>query len=91
MNSEETYRKQFYRVRFNRALEPVKTMLLYKKQSTTSGQWLNLVDKTRIGVLNRPTEYLNGKLPENEVVTFLIDNIFRNFIKTYSGRLSAGR
>jgi hypothetical protein len=72
----------YYRRKFNNALEPIKVMLVDKKRKLTLPTWINFVNQTRDRVLTSPHQYLGEQLPPVELMTTIVTDIFRDFVKT---------
>jgi len=71
----------YYRRKFNNALEPIKVMLVDKKRKLTLTTWINFVNQTRDRVLVSPHQYLGEQLPPAELMTTIVTDIFRDFVK----------
>jgi len=71
----------YYRRKFNNALEPIKVMLVDKKRELTLQTWLTFVNQTRDRVLINPDQYLGDQLPPAELMTQVVNDIFRDFVK----------
>lgn len=69
-----------YKAKFNRALEPIKVMLVNRRGNLTKEQWLKFVDKTMISVIHHPDQYLGKEIPERETLVFIVKDIFKEFI-----------
>ncbi len=70
-----------HRLRFNRALEPFKVMLMNRKGDLTLEDWLHLVNRTKHGVLTEPDQYLGKELPDKEAIQKVVERIFFEFLK----------
>ena len=70
-----------YRIRFNRTLEPVKVMLVNRKNKLPHTQWLDFVELTRSSIISRPEEYLGRELPSREILSRVVDGIFADFLR----------
>jgi hypothetical protein len=68
-------------LRFNRALEPFKVMLVNRRAELSSQDWFHLVNRTKEGILNQPDQYLGKELPDAETLSIAIDKIFSDFLK----------
>ena len=71
----------YYRRKFNNALEPLKVMLVDKKRKLTLATWITFVNQTRDRVLLSPHQYLGDKLPAEEHMARIVNDIFRDFVK----------
>lgn len=71
----------YYRRKFNNALEPIKVMLVDKKRKLTLATWISFVNQTRDRVLVSPHQYLGEALPPAELMTKIVNDIFRDFVK----------
>lgn len=71
----------YYRRKFNNALEPIKVMLVDKKRKLTLSTWINFVNQTKDRVLVSPHQYLGEQLPEPGLMTQIVNDIFRDFVK----------
>jgi hypothetical protein len=78
-----------YRAKFNRALEPMKVMLVRRKSELDHTSWLALVELTKTGVVNRPEEYLGEDVPPTERLIPIIDMIFREFLNHQLGKVNS--
>ena len=71
----------YYRRKFNNALEPIKVMLVDKKRKLTLASWISFVNQTRDRVLMSPHQYLGDQLPPQNLMSTIINDIFRDFVK----------
>jgi len=71
----------YYRRKFNNALEPIKVMLVDKKRKLTLATWISFVNQTRDRVIMSPHQYLGEQLPPKELMTTIVNDIFRDFVK----------
>lgn len=70
-----------YRIRFNRTLEPVKVMLVNRKNKLLHTQWLDFVELTRSSIISHPEEYLGRELPSQRTIGRVVDGIFSEFLR----------
>lgn len=70
-----------YRARFNRTLEPLKVMLVNRKNKLPRRQWIDFVESTRSSVLSHPEEYLGRDLPSHEILDRVVGGIFEDFLR----------
>ena len=69
--------------RFNHQLEPIKVMLVNKKNDMTREEWIEFIDRTRRSVLDHPNQYLDHHTPNTDLVEFIINRIFNDFIDNF--------
>ena len=74
-----TYKKQF-----NVTLEPFKAMLINRKETLADHDWRALVERTESSILRNPDQYLGTELPEQESLTIIVRNIFRDFLDNFN-------
>ncbi|CAN5343490.1 hypothetical protein BH10BAC4_BH10BAC4_23310 [soil metagenome] len=72
---------QFYRLKFNRALEPIKVMMVKRKLDLSLNEWISFVERTKMSIIAHPQEYLGDELPAKDGLVELIENIFKDFLK----------
>ncbi len=72
---------KIHTLRFNRALEPFKVMLVNRRAELSSQDWFHLVNRTKEGILNQPDQYLGKELPDAETLSIAVDKIFSDFLK----------
>ncbi len=70
-----------HKLKFNRTLEPFKVMLVNRKLNLSSHDWLQLVNRTKEGILSQPDQYLGKELPDSDTLSHVIDVIFSDFLK----------
>ena len=70
-----------HKLKFNRTLEPFKVMLVNRKTQLTHMDWIDLVNRTKEGILSQPDQYLGKELPDAETLSKIVDRIFVDFLK----------
>ena len=69
-----------YLKKFNTSLEPIKIMLINKKDGLTHSDWLGFVERTKASIIRNPDQYLGPELPEQESLEVIVKTIFTNFL-----------
>lgn len=70
----------FYKRKFNSALQPILFMLVNRKFKMTHDEWMALITRTKLSVTQHPEQFLEGKLPADELLNSVIEKIFEEFI-----------
>ncbi len=70
-----------HKLKFNRTLEPFKVMLVNRKTQLSPMEWIDLVNRTKEGILSQPDQYLGKELPAAETLSKVVDKIFEDFLK----------
>lgn len=70
----------FYRRTFNRQLEPIKVMLVNRKQDLDHDRWLALIDKTRTSLFNHPDQYVVIDELPMDLAQLMVSRIFDEFV-----------
>lgn len=70
-----------HKLKFNRTLEPFKVMLVNRRTQLAHLDWIDLVNRTKEGILSRPDQYLGKDLPDAETLAKVVDKIFVDFLK----------
>jgi hypothetical protein len=71
--------------KINNQLNPIKVMLMNRKQNMSKEDWLNLVTNTRRSILDHPSQYIYKDWDENLPIEIVIDQIFDEFLKDQAG------
>jgi len=66
--------------RINKALEPIKVMLLNKRAGMTHLAWHAFVAQTRQHVLNSPEQYLESDSLTTDMMYTLVETSFDEFL-----------
>jgi hypothetical protein len=77
---------QFFRLKFNRSLEPIKVMMVKRKNDLSFNEWMSFVERTKVSIIAHPQEYLGVELPPKDGLVELIENIFKDFVKDQATR-----
>ncbi|HMI67056.1 MAG TPA: hypothetical protein VK517_13515 [Cyclobacteriaceae bacterium] len=75
-----------YKEQFNATLDPIKAMLIDKKNRLSYEDWRAFVDRTESSILRNPDQYLGSELPEQESLNFIVNGIFREFLDILSNQ-----
>jgi len=70
-----------FKTKFNRSLEPIKVMLVSRKDVLNEKDWDAFVKKTEGSIMRNPEQYLGRELPESEVLRAIVKEIFTEFVK----------
>ena len=70
-----------YKTKFRYALNPIFAMLTSKKKDMEKQQWDEYVKKTHERILRNPVDFLGTDLPNENLMTDILDEIFRDFAK----------
>jgi hypothetical protein len=65
-----------FKLKFNYELEPIKDMLLHRREDMPMHEWLNFVEQTRQSILNNPDQFLEKGLPARDILEIVINRIF---------------
>lgn len=68
-----------YKTRFRYALKPVFAMLVSKQKEMDDAAWREFLKKTHDNILRNPTEFLGTDLPEQNLMTDILEEIFKEF------------
>ena len=74
------------RMRFNKSLEPIKVMLVNRRQTLSSPEWLRFVEHTKTSIIHNPDQYLGSEIPPQEMLVEIIERIFSDFLHDLSLR-----
>ncbi|HOX82674.1 MAG TPA: hypothetical protein PLJ60_07770 [Chryseolinea sp.] len=56
-------------------------MLVNRKTQLSHRDWIDLVIRTKEGILSQPDQYLGKDLPNPETLSKVVDKIFYDFLK----------
>ena len=70
-----------FKMKFNRSLEPIKVMLINRKEKLGQEDWLRFVELTKSSVIQNPDQYLGRELPQHEILTMIVQGIFDDFLR----------
>lgn len=70
----------YFKRKFNHQLEPIKVMLVHRRDALTHEAWLDFVSRTRVSILEKPHQFLE-ELPERSMFEYLVDTIFKEFVE----------
>lgn len=65
----------------NTAIEPFKIMLIDRKGELSNDDWLNLVNRTKEGILTQPDQYIGKELPEADTLKMVVEKFFCDFLQ----------
>lgn len=69
-----------YKELFDKTLEPIKVMLLYRKDTLAHKEWMGFVERTKSSIMRNPDQYLGAELPEQESLNIIVTKIFDDFL-----------
>jgi len=73
--------------RINKALEPIKIMLLNKRATMTHHAWHEFVAQTRQSILHSPEQYLESESLTTDLLSTLVETSFNEFLHDLEIRL----
>ncbi len=68
------------KMKFNRSLEPIKVMLVNKKDKLDKIRWDAFVERTKESIMRCPDQYLGRDLPNPEILSVVVKEIFADFV-----------
>lgn len=68
-----------FKTKFRYALKPVFAMLVAKQREMDPSDWKEFLKKTHDNILRNPTEFLGSELPEKDLMTDILEEIFKEF------------
>lgn len=72
-----------YKLLFLDALEPFMDFLEDQQGEMTSGNWMEVVQRTQVRITINPEQYLGKELPPSEILIKIVNEIFDDFINEH--------
>jgi hypothetical protein len=63
-------------------LEDLKEMLEHKRLNLPDAEWTDFVHLARKSILEHPDQYLEGELPTAETLSYVVNAVFDDFLKS---------
>jgi len=70
-----------FKMKFNRSLEPIKVMLISRKDELDEKAWSAFVEKTENSIIRHPEQYLGSELPQPKTLRIIVKTIFKEFVQ----------
>ena len=72
---------KIHKLKFDRTLVPFKVMLVNRRSQLSYTNWIDLVNRTKEGILSQPDQYLGTEFPDVDTLEKVIDKIFVDFLR----------
>lgn len=76
--SIEIYKRVFYPM-----LWPFLEMLEHREDQMNYRDWTQLIERTVKSINDNPLQYLNGDLPDKEIISDVVKEIFADFLSKH--------
>lgn len=70
-----------YKSKFRYSLRPFFVMIKGKRKAMSDSEWSHYVDDLKAHVLSNPIEFLGEDLPDQNLTTNVVDDVFDEFVK----------